>query len=144
LDSILFPSKQIYTYIARAIENQCYVIAAAQYGKHNAKRESYGHSLIIDPWGQILADAGGYDDDLHNNMGTTKKKEDNNNKDIIISGIRPNESTTTATVPNDDDEDTKKKTTPSVIMCEINLDSLESIRQRMPIQTHRQNAAFIE
>ncbi|ONK54892.1 uncharacterized protein A4U43_UnF10000 [Asparagus officinalis] len=40
---------------ARAIETQCYVIAAAQAGKHNEKRESYGDSLIIDPWGKILA-----------------------------------------------------------------------------------------
>jgi len=45
---------------ARAIENQCYVLAAAQYGKHNQKRESFGHSLAVDPWGKILADAGGY------------------------------------------------------------------------------------
>jgi predicted amidohydrolase len=40
---------------ARAIETQCYVVAAAQTGKHNEKRESYGHSMIIDPWGQIVA-----------------------------------------------------------------------------------------
>ncbi|CAH0555527.1 unnamed protein product [Brassicogethes aeneus] len=40
---------------ARAIENQCYVIAAAQYGKHNEKRVSYGQSIIIDPWGKILS-----------------------------------------------------------------------------------------
>lgn len=40
---------------ARAIENQAYVIAAAQAGKHNEKRESYGHSLIIDPWGTVIA-----------------------------------------------------------------------------------------
>ncbi|KAL5733375.1 hypothetical protein ACOSP7_032714 [Xanthoceras sorbifolium] len=39
---------------ARAIETQCYVIAAAQAGKHNDKRESYGDSLIIDPWGTIV------------------------------------------------------------------------------------------
>ncbi len=38
---------------ARAIENQCWVLAAGQSGRHNAKRASYGHSLIIDPWGQI-------------------------------------------------------------------------------------------
>lgn len=36
---------------ARAIENQCWVLAAAQTGRHNDKRHSYGHSLIIDPWG---------------------------------------------------------------------------------------------
>lgn len=39
---------------ARAIETQTYVIAAAQAGQHNAKRESYGHSLIIDPWGEVV------------------------------------------------------------------------------------------
>lgn len=45
---------------ARAIENQCYVIAAAQVGFHNAKRQSYGHAMIIDPWGEVLAEC---DDD---------------------------------------------------------------------------------
>lgn len=39
---------------ARAVECQCYVIAAAQAGKHNEKRESYGHSIIIDPWGEVI------------------------------------------------------------------------------------------
>ncbi|MDA1370199.1 MAG: carbon-nitrogen hydrolase family protein [Proteobacteria bacterium] len=40
---------------ARAIENQCYVIAAAQGGRHNEKRETWGHSMVIDPWGSILS-----------------------------------------------------------------------------------------
>ncbi|KAK1286492.1 hypothetical protein QJS10_CPB20g00368 [Acorus calamus] len=40
---------------ARAIETQCYVIAAAQTGRHSEKRESYGDTLIIDPWGSIVA-----------------------------------------------------------------------------------------
>ncbi|EME49908.1 hypothetical protein DOTSEDRAFT_41059 [Dothistroma septosporum NZE10] len=44
---------------ARAIECQCYVIAAAQVGHHNEKRVSYGHSTIIDPWGEVLAELGG-------------------------------------------------------------------------------------
>ena len=39
---------------ARAIENQCYVIAAAQAGRHNEKRETWGHSMVIDPWGNVL------------------------------------------------------------------------------------------
>ena len=39
---------------ARAIENQVWIVAAAQWGKHNEKRESYGHSLIVDPWGVIV------------------------------------------------------------------------------------------
>lgn len=43
---------------ARAIENTCFVIAPGQTGHHYNKRYSYGHSLIIDPWGTILADAG--------------------------------------------------------------------------------------
>lgn len=40
----------------RAIENQCYVIAAAQVGKHTSKRSSYGHAMVIDPWGCVLAE----------------------------------------------------------------------------------------
>ncbi|KAM3726334.1 putative polypeptide N-acetylgalactosaminyltransferase [Dirofilaria immitis] len=40
---------------ARAIETQCYVVAAAQIGKHNDKRSSYGHSMVVDPWGAIVA-----------------------------------------------------------------------------------------
>jgi deaminated glutathione amidase len=43
---------------ARAIENSTFVFAPAQWGEHAAGRRSYGHSLIIDPWGEILADAG--------------------------------------------------------------------------------------
>merc|ERR1740123_1679355 len=43
---------------ARAIEAQCYVIAAAQTGQHNEKRSSYGHSLIVDPWGTVIAQVG--------------------------------------------------------------------------------------
>jgi deaminated glutathione amidase len=40
---------------ARAIENQCYVVAPAQFGKHSSRRVSYGRTMIIDPWGQILS-----------------------------------------------------------------------------------------
>lgn len=40
---------------ARAIENQCYVIAAAQGGKHENGRHTWGHSMVIDPWGEVLA-----------------------------------------------------------------------------------------
>jgi predicted amidohydrolase len=43
---------------ARAIENGCFVLAAAQGGKHENGRETFGHSLIIDPWGRILAEGG--------------------------------------------------------------------------------------
>ena len=40
---------------ARAVENQCYVIAAAQGGTHENGRRTYGHSLVVDPWGEIVA-----------------------------------------------------------------------------------------
>lgn len=43
---------------ARAIENGCFVLAAAQGGNHEVGRGTYGHSLVIDPWGEILADSG--------------------------------------------------------------------------------------
>ncbi|KAL3700116.1 hypothetical protein R1sor_018138 [Riccia sorocarpa] len=73
---------------ARAIETQCYVIAAAQAGKHNERRESYGDALIIDPWGTIVARC----------------------RDKDCTGIA---------------------------VAEVDHSSLESIRQRMPIITHR-------
>lgn len=85
---------------ARAIESQCYVLAAAQVGKHNGKRESFGHSLAVDPWGTILADAGGA------------------------------KSTSTLDAA------------PSIVTCEIDLAAINSIRQRMPIGMHRENANF--
>jgi deaminated glutathione amidase len=40
---------------ARAIESQCYVVAAAQEGSHGGRRETFGHTLIVDPWGKIIA-----------------------------------------------------------------------------------------
>jgi predicted amidohydrolase len=43
---------------ARAIEQQCYVLAAAQTGHHYGNRNSYGHALIVDPWGTVIAQCG--------------------------------------------------------------------------------------
>jgi deaminated glutathione amidase len=43
---------------ARAIENSAFVIAPAQTGRHGDKRQTYGHSMIIDPWGNVLENAG--------------------------------------------------------------------------------------
>jgi deaminated glutathione amidase len=43
---------------ARAIENGCFVLAPAAWGEHAGGRRSYGHSLIVDPWGKVLADGG--------------------------------------------------------------------------------------
>ncbi|XP_017293722.1 deaminated glutathione amidase [Kryptolebias marmoratus] len=44
---------------ARAIETQCFVLAAAQVGRHHDRRSSYGHALAVDPWGEVLGDCGG-------------------------------------------------------------------------------------
>ena len=93
---------------ARAIENQCYVIAAAQFGQHNTKRKSYGHSLVVDPWGKIVVDAGGYGRDGGELLG----------------------------------EDHIQNLAPKIVTCEIDIELIESVRERMPIQTHRENASF--
>ena len=50
---------------ARAIEATAYVVCAAQVGRHQDGRETYGHSLVIDPWGDVLLDAGGAAKGLH-------------------------------------------------------------------------------
>jgi len=77
---------------ARAIETQCYVLAAAQIGRHNEKRESYGHTLAVNPWGEDIADA-------------------------------------------------KNTPGPTIITCDIDLQAqVDNLRQRMPIQQHRETA----
>ncbi len=43
---------------ARAIENECFIIAPAMCGDHPGNRQTYGHTLVIDPWGEILAEGG--------------------------------------------------------------------------------------
>ncbi|PHH83119.1 hypothetical protein CDD82_3529 [Ophiocordyceps australis] len=47
---------------ARAIETQSWVVAAAQVGRHNAVRVSYGHSIVVDPWGEVKLKLGGVGD----------------------------------------------------------------------------------
>jgi predicted amidohydrolase len=44
---------------ARAVEASAYVVAAAQVGTHQDGRQTYGHSLVVDPWGEVLLDMGG-------------------------------------------------------------------------------------
>ncbi|KAL7631924.1 UNVERIFIED_CONTAM: hypothetical protein RMT77_017755 [Armadillidium vulgare] len=41
---------------ARAIDTQCFVVASAQTGRHNSKRSTFGHALIVDPWGTVIAE----------------------------------------------------------------------------------------
>ena len=55
------PTGQAHWHIllrARAIEAGCYVIATAQVGQHEDGRITYGHSVVIDPWGEVLLDMG--------------------------------------------------------------------------------------
>ena len=42
---------------ARAIETGCFILAPAQTGRHECGRKSFGHSLIVSPWGEIIAEA---------------------------------------------------------------------------------------
>src|SRR5215510_6762321 len=42
---------------ARAIENQAYVLAPAQHGRHSERRQTYGHSMLVDPWGLVVTRA---------------------------------------------------------------------------------------
>jgi predicted amidohydrolase len=46
---------------ARAVENLCYVLAPAQFGRHSERRVTYGHALIVDPWGQVIAEVGDHE-----------------------------------------------------------------------------------
>jgi len=47
---------------ARAIEAGCFIVAAAQSGRHEDGRQTYGHSLLVDPWGEVLLDMGDGED----------------------------------------------------------------------------------
>jgi predicted amidohydrolase len=44
---------------ARAIENGCYVVAVGQVGHHYGERYTYGHSMVVDPWGKVVGELGG-------------------------------------------------------------------------------------
>ena len=46
---------------ARAIENQVFLLAPAQFGAHGSNRSSYGHALVVDPWGVVLAECGDHE-----------------------------------------------------------------------------------
>jgi predicted amidohydrolase len=46
---------------ARAIENQLFVLAPAQRGLHGGQRRSYGHALVVDPWGVVIAECGDHE-----------------------------------------------------------------------------------
>lgn len=60
---------------ARAIENQVFVVAANQYGQHTTNMITYGHSMILDPWGEVLAQAGEGDTVLTADLDFTRQEE---------------------------------------------------------------------
>jgi predicted amidohydrolase len=76
---------------ARAIENGCYVAACGQWGRYARGRENYGHSMVVDPWGTVVAQC--------------------------QEGV-------------------------STLCVELDLDYLEAVRQRLPIQQHRRRDLF--
>ncbi len=55
--SILGAGRSLSGLRARAIENQAYVFAPAQGGRHSANRLTYGHAMVVDPWGLVVARA---------------------------------------------------------------------------------------
>lgn len=60
---------------ARAIETGCFVLAAAQAGRHEAGRETYGHSIAVAPWGEVLAEGGGETGVIFADIDTAKIAE---------------------------------------------------------------------
>jgi nitrilase len=76
---------------ARAIENGCYVAGCGQWGRYARGRENYGHSMVVDPWGTVIAQC--------------------------REGV-------------------------SALVADLDLDYLEAVRQRLPIQRHRRRDLF--
>ena len=60
---------------ARAIETQCFVVAPAQCGEHGAGRASWGHALVVGPWGEVIADAGEEPHTVFANLDWTAVRE---------------------------------------------------------------------
>ena len=59
---------------ARAIENECFVIAPAMCGDHSGNRQSYGHSLIVSPWGDVVAEGGDSPEVVYADLDTAEVK----------------------------------------------------------------------
>ena len=113
---------------ARAIENQCFVLAAAQVGHHNAKRKSWGHSLIVDPWGEILADARGFDDLPTTNASAEAPGAAGADAAAADASLSPEENPLLA---------------PCIVTARLDLEKLRGIREKMPIDKHRRGDLFI-
>lgn len=99
---------------ARAAEGQCYVFAAAQVGVHGPRRRSYGHSMAVDPWGEVAADAGGY--------GGLQRV----GRGMVAEGA--------GCAGNEHDEPVP---TPSVVFCDVDREMIGTVRERIPIAKQR-------
>lgn len=74
---------------ARAIENQSYVIACGQWGEHNERIKTYGHSLIVDPWGEVLADAGEGEKMITAEFDKTRLIQIRSRLDVLRNPLKP-------------------------------------------------------
>ncbi|KAJ3282047.1 Nitrilase [Borealophlyctis nickersoniae] len=100
---------------ARAIETQTYVIGAAQTGKHNAKRESYGHAMIVDPWGMVYS--------THYAGLAAQTSKALSPVGMIIAQCQDRE--------------------PSLAYAEIDMGFLERVRREMPVEDHRRDDLYV-
>jgi predicted amidohydrolase len=119
---------------ARAIENQCYVVAAAQVGRHNERRESYGESVIINPWGQVLAKATNIAENNRRLEGTTVV-DTGTASCVFLKEIIP--STTLSPTPPTDESDVVHTEHGSICFAVFDRAFLTKTRAGMPVESHR-------
>lgn len=110
---------------ARAVETQCFVIAAAQSGKNNLERESWGHSIVVDPWGRVILDLGRTDKGLRESSKEEGKREG------AAAGDR---SAAVEGSAVDMDEDADDGAVLGVV--DLDLEELQRVRSRMPVLQH--------
>lgn len=96
---------------ARSIENQVYVVAAAQSGRHNERRESYGHSLIIDPWGTIVSECSIHEGKPKQPLDSTTRNCEYETNDVTPDG--------------------------EVCYAVFSRSTLTSVRNKMPVHSHK-------
>lgn len=68
---------------ARAIENQCFIIASAQWGQNNERIRTYGYSMVVNPWGDVLADAKEGEKVIHAELNFEFQKEVRSRLDVL-------------------------------------------------------------
>ena len=126
----------------RVVETQCFVMAAAQVGQHNEKRVSWGHALIVDPWGVVLADAGGFDDgfddldqrDLDDRKEIHERQEQLDRVDPVALGASScSASEEAAAAAPIFPPPFEPKLAPKIAVARLDLERLREVREKMPI-----------